>query len=467
MTTPLEAVNEQLATLTNQVKELVEKHGSTQGWDSATAIADFKLLLDAQSKALLEQMPARPGEAQGDDVQRAAINYTGKYRRELLDIAKHGEHKVGSWKLRATDLFLAKLFLDKANEIKAQYPSTAGADKLRPASDDLSAAVKLLTSTGAGAGDELVPTGMATEIWQDFFAASRITNDLPSSPMPTDPFDAGLIGTVTWRKGGQGAAVASQNPTTAKSTLTSTEQIAEVDWAYNLDEDSIVAMMPELRAVLSVTGGEQMDDFVLNADATATATGNINLDDDTPAADAFYLADGQNGIRRLWIVDNTGQANSGGGDALADADVVAALNDLGKYGLDYQNVRIVPGIESYFAMLGLTNVSTFDKYGQFATIIQGELARYRGVPVLPSASHRKCEADYKVSVTAGNNTLGSFSVYNRTMWKAGFRRGLTIEVDRDIRSRQLFMVASFRIAIGCRGTRSAATHTAGAGNFTL
>jgi hypothetical protein len=166
-------------------------------------------------------------------------------------------------------------------------------------------------------------------------------------------------------------------------------------------------------------------------------------------------------------VDNTGQSNSGGGDALADADMVAALNDLGKYGVDPEQCRIVPGIASYFAMMGLTNVATVDKYGPNATIVRGELMRYRGVPVVPSASMELVYSAGKKSATAGNNTLGAISLYNRNMWRVGFRRGLLIEVDRNIQSRQLIMVVSFRIAIAAHGTRSTATHTSGIYNFTV
>ena len=45
--------------------------------------------------------------------------------------------------------------------------------------------------------------------------------------------------------------------------------------------------------------------------------------------------------------------------------------------------------------------------------------------------------------------------------------GMTIEVDRNIQTRQLIMVASFRIAIGAFGTRSTATHTGLLYNHTL
>lgn len=460
----LDAVIAEIAELTNTIKEHAPKE-PTLDWPALEA--KMAELLQKHSEAVLETIPVRAGEYPAA-THRAVEAYKGKYHAEVRDIVEHGEYKIGNWRLRSMDLFLAQQLIQRANDMKANRISFAGEDKVKPVSEDLAAAVKLMTSTGTGIGDELVPTNMATELWEDFFTASRVAADLPNQPMPSDPFDMPLgLGDVTWRKGGQGQPSTPQNPATAKSTLTSTEQVAEVDWSYNLDEDSVVAMMPSLRRRLQISGGEQMDAFCLNADATATATGNINLDDDTPDADSYYLSGGQDGIRHLYIVDNTDQHVNAGGDALADADITGALNKLDKYGVSLDSVRIVPGISAYFAMLGLTNVATVDKYGPMATIVKGELARYRGVTILPSSSQPKAEADGKVSATAANNTLGTISMYNRNMWTVGFKRGLLIEVDKNIRTRELYMVVSFRIAIGAYGTRSTALHTSGIRNILL
>lgn len=465
MSTELEKAIEEITRLTNTVKE----NGGTAGLRKEDLIADMEAALEKHRLALLEEMPQRRGETEGASLsalEKAARNYTGKYAAEVKGFAKEGRYKLGNFELRPIDFWMAKQLLDRGNAMKQSGIGFAGGDKLKPASEDLNTVVKLMTSTGSGIGDEYVPTLMANDLWNDFFAASRVVADLPNQPMPSDPFDIPLgLARPTWRKGTQGQATGASNPATAKSTLTSTEQLVEVDWTYNLDEDAVVAMMPALRQMLTLSGGEQMDAFALNADNTDAATGNINSDDGNPDADSYYLSDGQDGIRHLYIVDNTGQHVDAGGDALADADMTSLLNKLDKYGLSLNEVRIVPGIGAYFAMVGLTNVATVDKYGPQATIVRGELARYRGVPILPSASQPKAEADGKLSVTAASNTLGTISAYNRTQWVAGFRRGLTIEVDRNIRTRQLIMVVSFRIAVGAQGTRSTATHTAGIKNI--
>lgn len=353
------------------------------------------------------------------------------------------------------NLYLAKKIMD------AQHRQ---ADAPGPSKDLVEAVAKAMTSTGSTTGDELVPTDMAASLWDDIYAATRVASLLVPQPMTSDPMDISLsLGDATFRKGTQNTATTASDLATAKSTLTTTEQVAEVNWSYTLEEDAVIAMMPAIRAGLARNAAEYVDRFVLNADATNAGTGNINLDDADPPDDSYYLSDGQDGIRHQWIVDNSGQAVAGGGDALADADMRSMFGKLGKYFQDAQNdVVIVTDYSTYLkGMLALTNVVTVDKMGAQATILTGQLGSYMGVPIVPSNFHPLGEADGKCSTTAGSNTLGSVSCFNRQMWRLGYRRGVTIEVDRDIQKRQYILVCSFRIAVGTRGTRASNTHTAG------
>ena len=73
--------------------------------------------------------------------------------------------------------------------------------------------------------------------------------------MPTNPFDVPLgLGDVTWRKGTENTATTASDPATAKTTLTATELVTEVNWSYTLEEDSIIALMPAIRARLGISG---------------------------------------------------------------------------------------------------------------------------------------------------------------------------------------------------------------------
>jgi hypothetical protein len=76
--------------------------------------------------------------------------------------------------------------------------------KVAGPSEDLVAAVKALSSTVTGLGDEFVPTELADTVWEDIFLATRVADTIMTVPMPTDPFDVPLgIGNITWRKATQ------------------------------------------------------------------------------------------------------------------------------------------------------------------------------------------------------------------------------------------------------------------------
>jgi hypothetical protein len=263
------------------------------------------------------------------------------------------------------------------------------------------------------------------------------------------------------------SATTPQYPATAKGTLTATEQVVEVDWDYTLDEDAVIAVLPTLRVELARSAGEQMDAFALNADPTLTASTNINAIDGSPASDAYYISDGQAGIRKQHLVDNTAQTVNQAA-ALTDAGMLSMFALMGKYAADPERLLLVTDAKTYInGLMAVANVRTRDKFGPAATIVTGQLAQYAGVPVVVSESMGLAQSTGKQSVTASNNTLGVLSVLHRDLWRVGFRREILVEIDRDVKKRQFVMVVSFRIAVASRGTRSTNIHTAGMRNITV
>ena len=449
-----------------EITEAVKGSGGKQNLRWEDVQKDFATQVDAmvaaQVQKAMDSQPAftKPGAPIGADGQLG----NNRYRKMVKEFTDRGRINHQGMDMRPVDLLIAQTIME--GQVKNWTVGMQGGKPVDP-SAELVQAVKAMTSTGAATGDELVPTGMAAQLWEDMFLQSRIAGTITRVPMPTNPFDIPLgLGAVTWRKGTENTATTASDPATAKSTLTSTELVTEQNWSYTLDEDAAIAMAPAIRARLAQSGAEIIDSFILNADATNAGTGNINLDDADPDDASYYLSAGQDGIRHLWLVDNTAQANTAGGDALADADITKALGLMGKYAVDPTRCIIVADVATYLnGLLTLTNVVTVDKFGPQAVVLTGQLAAYRGIPVIVSASAPKTEADGKVSTTAGNNTLGQLSIYNRDMWYVGFNRDLLIETDRLIQTRKYIMVTSLRMAVAAHGTRSTATHTAGVYNI--
>jgi len=473
MSEQMDALLQQMAELTTLVKEH-KPDPATLDFEQVKAMFEEQInaLVEQQIKDILERQPVRKGQPVlaydvGMPAFMDALGKGNRYARIARDIARDGEARYGSQKLKAVDLWLAHTMLEGQMRIKEAKGYMPGSERAAPPSDDLKAALKALTSDTATTGDELVPRDMASQLWDDFFLASKVVNVMSRVDPPTDPYDIPLgLGDVTWRKGTQNAATTTSDPTTAKSTMTMTEQVTEQNWSYTLDEDASVAMAPEVRRRLGISGAEQIDAFALNADSTDSDTGNINLDDANPANDSYYLSVGQDGIRHLWIVDYDTQTVNAGGDALADSDILAMLVKMGKYAVNPEQCAMITDVSTYLkGFLDLDAVQTIDKFGPKAVVLTGQLAAYRGIPIIVSASHPLAEADGKVSATSGSNTLGSISCFNRLMWYVGFKRNLLIEVDRDIQRRMYLMVTSFREAVAAHGTRTTATHTAGIRNI--
>jgi HK97 family phage major capsid protein len=335
-------------------------------------------------------------------------------------------------------------------------------------SNELLSAMKAMTSSGSGTGDELVPQHMAAAIWDDIHLASKIAALFPRIPMPTNPFDEPAnLGDVTFRKGSENTTTTATDLATKKMTLTADELVGEVDWSYVLEEDAIIAMMPEVRSTLSRNGAEALDYALLNGDTT-TGTTNINLNEGTASAVGKYML--FDGLRHLGLVDNTAQTSNINA-APGGAEYAKVMKDLAKYAADPSRCAFIVDIWTYLASLGDSDFLTFDKLGPQATLLSGQLGQVYGVPIIVSGEMAKASADGFVHNTASNNTTGSIVMVHRDMWHVGFRRELLIEVDRDIQKRQHIMVVSLRPAFQCYGgdstNRTTQIHTAIGYNVTI
>ncbi|MFQ6031229.1 MAG: phage major capsid protein, partial [Dehalococcoidia bacterium] len=235
---------------------------------------------------------------------------------------------------------------------------------------NLEGARRALDSSTAGAGDELVPTEEAAQLWADVNLATAVVSLFPGIQMPTNPFDIPLqLGDMNFYPGTANVAAKSTDPNTSKQTMTAYELTAALAWAYELDEDAAIAMLPELRASLVRNSAENMDDVVLNADTTTT--NNINADGATitatDAGKAQWLL-GFNGLRHIPLVDNTAQGNSHGA-AVSDDMFNEIRAKLGRYGIRPSEAAFVTDVNTYIRAQSVANFRTIDKLGPQATLL--------------------------------------------------------------------------------------------------
>ena len=345
--------------------------------------------------------------------------------------------------------------------LSAQIREPAGANP-RMLEDWQSNLKAAMDSTTVGSGDELVDTQEARALWDDVNLETAVAPLFNAVQMPSNPFQIPLqLGDVNWYPGTENTAVTGSAPATARQTMTAHELVAEVPWSYDLDEDAVIAMMDELRRSLLRNAHEVIDDVILNADSTAQ--NNINADGATIAAttagSGHYLI-GFDGLLHQPLVDNSAMANNH--NAAASADMFNEIRGkLGKYGVRPSDLAYVMDVNTYIKSLSVSSFRTLDKFGPQATVLTGQLGAVDGIPVIVSEQMALADADGKVTNGGNTNNKGRLLIVNRSQWRVGFKRELTIETVRDAQKRQNIMVVSFRIALQERsGTRSSATHTA-------
>ena len=325
-----------------------------------------------------------------------------------------------------------------------------------------------MDSTTAGSGDELVATLEARELWMDVHLQTLVAPLVPMITMPSSPFDIPRqLGDVSFYPGTENVAPTSTALGTSKTTMTAYELVGQVPYSFTLEEDAVIALLPEIRAGLVRNVAETLDDIILNADTSTS--GNINADGATIApgnsGKGHWLL-GYNGIIHLPLVDNTTQSNDHGA-SVSDDMFNEVRAKLGKYGVRPSQLVWVMDVNTFIRAQSISQFRTMDKLGPNATILTGMLGAIEGIPTIVSEQMRLADTDGKVTAGGNSNDTGRLLIFNRTQWAQGFRRELSLDVDRDTQKRQTVVTVSFRHALTQRAVaRSSATHTAMQFNIT-
>ena len=319
-----------------------------------------------------------------------------------------------------------------------------------------------MDSTTSGTGDELVATLEARELWMDVNLQTLVASLIPTFSMPSNPFDIPKqLGDVNFYPGTENVSTTSTALATGKSTLTAYELVGQVPYSFSLEEDAVVALLPEIRSGLVRNVAEVLDDIVLNADTTTL--NNINADGTTIAttdAGKGHWLLGYDGIAHLPLVDNTSQSNDHGA-AVSDDMFNEIRAKLGKFGARPSQLAWIMDVNTFIRSQSIDNFRTMDKLGPNATVLTGMLGAIEGIPVIVSEQMKLADTDGKVTDAGNGTNTGRLLIVNRTQWAQGFRRDLALDVDRDTQKRQTVVTVSFRHALTERsGTRSTATHTA-------
>lgn len=326
--------------------------------------------------------------------------------------------------------------------------------------DRLDAAMRTMTTGGTATGAELLESPMLAKLWQDLKLKAKVANLFtPHIDMPGKTLDLPLgLGDVNFYKpGGEGQSVAATNLGTAKRTLTAYPLKCQVDISDELDQDSVIAILPQIRAALTRRGAEVLDKVILKGDTEAGATGNINSDDAAPGGTEDYLL-GFDGLIKYALVTNSGQSSDLG--ALAVADFGTLMGLLQKYAVDFERLAWISGWYTYLFAVTMSDFRTVDKLGAKATLLTGQVGAVYNIPYICSGEMEKVDDDGKYTTTSpsSNDTDGRLLLVHRDMWRVGVRKPFRIATERSEAKGQTSLVGTMRIALNSYD--AAGVHTA-------
>ena len=152
--------------------------------------------------------------------------------------------------------------------LKSWNPATAAVHRYDTAEYFREARAKAMTSTGGNAGDEWVPTFASADLWTDIHLATVVASQIPRVAMPTNPYTLPTLDDdVTFRLAStENTAVTASDLNTGNATLTAVKVMAEVDFSGELTEDSIIPIVPAIRANLVRRGARRS----MTSSSTAT-----------------------------------------------------------------------------------------------------------------------------------------------------------------------------------------------------
>jgi hypothetical protein len=358
---------------------------------------------------------------------------------------------------------------------KAQKDYTKGALKL-----DQSAARQLMSiksnelqNTGvAGDGADWVPTLWSSDLWE----LSRVDNQVASSlrmiEMPSDSYELPVESTdptvyavaeaanesdlVLTAAGGAGIFTSSKM-TVDKVTLNAAKMGLQVKFSAEVNEDSIIQFIPQLRNQAMRSMQDSIDYVILNADAT-TGTANINYKgaNTSAAPKSKFLYGGGDGIRHLPLVEATTLLKDGGGSAPDLSLIRSTIAKLrNAYSIKPADLAFFCDVRTWHKLKSIDELLVYMNNGRGSTVNDGMVPTIDGSTVYPSAELALTDST-GFALNDGTGTLGQLLVVHLPSWIVGYRRQIASAVDYLAYYDSYVLTMTVRMALQKRDAQCAA-----------
>lgn len=308
----------------------------------------------------------------------------------------------------------------------------------RYAKEELIPLAKSFGSGTPGSGQEWLATAVSSNFIEEYELERRLEGSMRQMPMPTSPFTVPVQSSVTEaRLAAEKAQISDANFGT-DSLILSAKKFGEFYCLpEELNEDSAPAILEVARREVIEAQERAIETALLNGDDSAT-----HMDTDTAAGAADLAAKGWKGLRKL-ALDNAAAAtvDYGGGISATKLDEQRKL--MGRFGINVRELAWLVSPSGYQQMQALDEVSTVEKFGPQATILNGALSAYRGIPIIVSEYVRDDLAASGVNTAPTDDKTAVYLVNLRRFW-IGIRRPIRVRLMQDLADYDRYLVSSYQ-----------------------
>jgi hypothetical protein len=470
----------------NSVKGILEQYGVRQEQSEIAQLrGDVKALTDAMKQMQTEQrrLPMGDGGAPmlnlktGDIKKYDHLDASDQLTLCALFTGKHNGVNIPRVSQAALKAAAMKCEADKS-EVGA-----IGQSAMKAAGVSVKTGEVMVEADGSDYGADWVSTAFSTMLWREIRLNAFVAQMVPSLEFPpgANTMEMPLEGQdpVFYRvaeaadtdynatSGQINATIPVSNPKAGKRIMTLDKMGARTQHSGELEEDSIIPFLRDLRLQLVESGAQQLDWVILDGDTTTSGT-NINTNTTADAASVYTMVDG---MRKIALATSGMNRDNNGGFDFDVFHLTAKLlgpRSIGAITSDQVGTIVPPVI--WWELVKKIQVPRADYPMLTGATINGNRINIPGyTPIYGSDNFLRADADnlcrsdngYIDSGTPANNTHGAVLCVRWDQWRMGWRRRMTIETTRTPRSDTTEIVALMRFGLAYRKATSAAAITYG------
>lgn len=401
--------------------------------DLVNDIRDFRAEQE-KGESQIEAVQARLIELELDGRRKSIFDVTGGRAVETKeDFQKLMDEPTKDERLQRVqelndDLLLTHAVLMGHRDVSAPYAGIKSLNLWRDwnrATTDFGKAMDTATATE---GAEWIPTGLSAELQRMVDLNLRVAGLHRTIPMPTNPYKLPILtGHATSYLAAEQLTdtptnITASQPATKDVIFDAVKLAGRILWSGEINEDSIVPMLPFLREELAIAVARGIEHACIDGQPGGT----IDTGDAPGATDVRSAWDGY----RKYAQTNSAVKY----DMAADFDIegfTTLRKKLGKTGVIPSDLAWIPSVSVFFQMLNLKDANNNPvvvpayAYGPQATAITGELGSLQGIPVVPSEFVRE---DLNVTgiYDGVTETQTIVILVHRPSWAFGNKRELKV-----------------------------------------